>query len=105
MGIVKHDPVDRSEFAALLSGTNAVDATTATKGVVKQAVAVADITESVITDAPAGGTGTADGGWDTAENRDIAIAAINAAIDSIQALELKVNDLLVKLRTAGVLDT
>ncbi|HET8689291.1 MAG TPA: hypothetical protein VFM18_21985 [Methanosarcina sp.] len=103
MGIVKHDPVDRSEFAALLTGTTAVDATTSTKGVVKKAAAVADLTPSVITDAPVGGTGATEGAYDTAAHRDTAIAAINTAIDSVQAVELKVNDLLAKLRTAGVL--
>jgi len=105
MGIVTHDPVDRNAFASMLTGTTAIDATTLLKGVVLKAAAVADITPSVITDAPAGGTGATDGAYDTAGNRNTAIAAINAAIDSIQALELKVNDLMAKLRTAGVLTT
>ena len=38
-----------------------------------------------ITDAPAGGTGAAAGAWDTANNRDIAIATINAIIVALEA--------------------
>lgn len=35
---------------------------------------------------PAGGTGAAAGGWDTAGNRDLAIASINAAKADILAI-------------------
>ena len=38
--------------------------------------------------APAGGTGTVAGGWDTAANRDTAIAAINANAASINNIQL-----------------
>lgn len=41
--------------------------------------------------APAGGTGAAAGGWDTAANRDLAIAAIN---DNFASINKKLNDLL-----------
>jgi hypothetical protein len=37
--------------------------------------------------APAGGTGTAAGGWDTAGNRDAAIATINNLKTRVDAME------------------
>jgi len=66
---------------------------------------------------PAGGTGTAAGGWDTAVNRDLAIARFaalladvaairtsnNALVTDVAAIRTKLNNLLAKLRTAGVL--
>ena len=41
-----------------------------------------------IDDAPAGGTGVAAGGWDTAAHRDAAIATINAILDVLEAYGL-----------------
>ncbi len=38
-----------------------------------------------IADAPAGGTGAAEGAWDTAGHRDTAIASINAILDVLEA--------------------
>ena len=38
-----------------------------------------------IADAPAGGTGAAEGGWDTAAHRDDAIATINAIAAALEA--------------------
>jgi hypothetical protein len=35
---------------------------------------------------PAGGTGAAAGGWDTAVNRDLAIVAINLALVQLRSL-------------------
>ncbi len=67
-------------------------ATTGGRGAVKQAVANVDVAGAV----PAGGTGTAAGGWDTAANRDIAIA-------TIIELKTRINALQAALRTAGVL--
>jgi hypothetical protein len=59
---------------------------------------------------PAGGTGAAAGGWDTSGNRDTAIATIgelktklNAAIVDLASERTKLNDLLAKLRTAGII--
>jgi hypothetical protein len=46
--------------------------------------------------APAGGTGTADGGWDTSTNRDLAIATINN-------LKTRVDQLETKLQALGLL--
>ena len=39
-----------------------------------------------VADAPAGGTGAAAGGWDTAANRDAAIASINAVLSRLETL-------------------
>mgnify|MGYP001576063841 CR=1 FL=1 len=39
-----------------------------------------------VADAPAGGTGVAAGGWDTAANRDAAIASINAILVRLETL-------------------
>lgn len=103
MGVVSHDPVDRAELIKAVGIVTPSAATAGELGSVFKAAAVADLAAAAITDAPAGGTGTAAGGWDTAVNRDAAIATINACIDSIGLLEVKVNDLLAKLRTAGVL--
>jgi len=68
-----------------------------------QAAAVADAGAITATDAPAGGTGSAAGGWDTSAHRDAAIAAINALVTDVTALRTKVNALLAALRTAGLL--
>ena len=38
-----------------------------------------------VADAPAGGTGVAAGGWDTAAHRDVAIASINAILTALEA--------------------
>ncbi|MCA9368278.1 hypothetical protein KC887_08570, partial [Candidatus Kaiserbacteria bacterium] len=43
--------------------------------------------------APAGGTGTAAGGWDTAVNRDLAIATINNLKTRVDQLETKLQSL------------
>jgi len=47
---------------------------------------------AAITDAPAGGTGAAAGGWDTAEHRNEAIAAINAIIAALEAHGIVLTD-------------
>lgn len=52
--------------------------------------------------APAGGTGTAAGGWDTAGNRDLAIASINAAKTDIEELKKVVNALIDDLQALGL---
>jgi hypothetical protein len=69
--------------------------------------------------APAGGSGATAGAYDSAVNRDAAIVTINdlrtvvtelkldysAMLVDVTALRAKVNDLLAKLRTAGVVTT
>ncbi len=51
---------------------------------------------ATVSAAPVGGTGTADGGWDTSTNRDLAIATINN-------LKTRVDQLETKLQTLGLL--
>lgn len=41
-----------------------------------------------IADAPAGGTGAAAGGWDTAANRNIAITSLNKVIAVLRSIGL-----------------
>lgn len=53
--------------------------------------------------APAGGVGTAAGGWDTAANRDAAIATINGLRTAVSNLKTELNDLLAKMRASGIL--
>jgi hypothetical protein len=51
---------------------------------------------ATVSAAPAGGAGTADGGWDTSTNRDLAIATINN-------LKTRVDQLETKLQALGLL--
>lgn len=55
--------------------------------------------------APAGGTGAAAGGWDTALNRDAAIATINGLRDLTSELKTQVNALLAELRNRKIIGT
>ena len=55
--------------------------------------------------APAGGTGTAAGGWSTAANRDLAIASINAARTDIINIKQLITFLVSALKGNGVLPT
>lgn len=52
--------------------------------------------------APAGGVGTAAGGYDTAANRDLAITSINAAKTDIEDLKKVVNALIDDLQALGL---
>jgi hypothetical protein len=63
-------------------------------GVTDQGATVAAVAGSI----PAGGTGTAAGGWDTAGNRD-------TAITTMTEIKTQLNALLVQLRATGVIDT
>ena len=53
--------------------------------------------------APAGGTGTAAGGWSTAANRDLAIASINAARTDILNIKQVMTHLMTSLKNMGIL--
>lgn len=55
--------------------------------------------------APAGGTGTAAGGWSTAANRDNAIASINAARTDIINIKQVLTFLIAALKGNGVIAT
>lgn len=94
--------IDTTKLASVAGSGTAATATTAVAGTVKQAVADADSAVTIPAAAPAGGTGTAAGGWDTAVNRDAAIATINGLRTAVTDLQTNYNDLLAKLRTAGV---
>lgn len=71
----------------------------------EQAAAIANIAAATASAFPAGGTGAAAGAWDTAANRDLAIAAFAAALVDIADIRTQMNDLLAKLRTHGVIAT
>ena len=47
--------------------------------------------------APAGGTGMAAGGWDTAGNRDIAITTINDSRTRIEESKIQIDNLKARL--------
>lgn len=68
-----------------------------------QAAAIAAIVASDSTAAPAGGTGAAQGAWETLENRDLAIITINANRTSIIELHSKMDLLLAACRNAGII--
>ena len=80
------------------------------------ALTATGIAAAVPSAAPAGGTGATEGAYDTAVNRDAAITTINglrthstdldldyeALLVDVTAIRSKLNDLLAKLRTAGI---
>lgn len=74
-------------------------------GFVAQPAATADVAAITSLAAPAGGTGAAAGGWDTAGNRDLAITTINAIRTDLAAVRTQLNALLATLRTAGGIAT
>jgi len=53
--------------------------------------------------APAGGTGATAGAYDTAANRDLAIASINAARTDIAALIVTVDALISRVEAHGLI--
>lgn len=54
---------------------------------------IRDITDPAATVAPAGGTGIAVGGYDSAANRDLMIVAQNEAKDIANSVRTKLNSL------------
>lgn len=70
-----------------------------------QTYATASHTHAAVTQlaAPAGGTGTAAGGWDTAANRNLAIASINAARTDIANVKQVLNALIDDLQALGLI--
>ena len=79
-------------------------------GAIAAEVAEVDLPGATLADAaaltavafPAGGTGTAAGGWDTAGNRDLAIARFAALLADVTALRTTVNTLIARARAAGI---
>lgn len=78
-------------------------ATSTVLGGVLEASGITDSTATVANAAPAGGTGAAAGGWDTAVNRDTAITTINDTRTLALELQTKVNALISSLETSGVI--
>lgn len=96
---------------SISTGEIADDAVTAPKiagaptaGTYVQTFATADKTHAVDGSAamPAGGTGTAAGGWDTAANRDQAIAEFAALRTTVADLKQLVNSVIDDLQTLGL---
>lgn len=67
--------------------------------------AVASSAATVPAAAPAGGAGAAAGGWDTAGNRDAAIATINGTRTLASELQTQLNALLAELRNRKIIGT
>lgn len=97
------DPDKLKTVAPTGTAANVPTATTTVAGTVLKAAARTDHATAIPAAAPAGGTGAAAGGWDTAVNRDAAIATINGLRTAVTDLQTQYNDLLAKLRSAGVL--
>lgn len=74
-------------------------------GVTAQGATVADAAAATAVAFPAGGTGAAAGGWDTAANRDLAINRFAALLVDVADLRTQVNALLAELRTAGIIQS
>lgn len=70
-----------------------------------QGATVANSATAVPAAAPAGGTGAAAGGWDTAANRDAAITTINGLRTVVIELQTQLNSALAQLRAHGLIAT
>ena len=73
------------------------------KAIWSTGAAVSSSVAAVPSAAPAGGVGAAAGGWDTAGNRDLAIATINGNRTLIIELQAQLNALLVELRNRKII--
>lgn len=73
------------------------------RGGVFTQIGIVDSTATIPNAAPAGGTGTAAGGWDTAGNRDAAITTINETRTLALELQTRVNTILSSLESAGIM--
>lgn len=73
------------------------------KAIWSTGAAVSSSVAAVPSAAPAGGVGAAAGGWDTAGNRDLAIATINGSRTLIIELQAQLNALLVELRNRKII--
>lgn len=74
-------------------------------GLTQQGAAVADAAAATAVAFPPGGTGAAAGGWDTAGNRDLAIARFTALLADVADLRTKFNALAARCRAAGIIET
>lgn len=73
------------------------------KAILTTGAAVANSAAALPAAAPAGGTGAAAGGWDTAVNRDAAIATINGLRTLTSELQTQLNALLAELRNRKII--
>lgn len=99
-----------------VAGVQVVKAQEAVVAAVSAATAT-QIAAAVPAAAPAGGTGAAAGGWDTANNRDLAITTINdlrthaiemdldyeALLVDVADIRTKVNSILTKIKAHGLI--
>ena len=64
-------------------------------------IATADAAAATASNPPAGGTGIAAGGYDTAANRDLMITSITNLITDVADIRTQFNALLTELQTEG----
>ena len=68
------------------------------KHILSAGAAAAVVADTVTAVAPAGGTGAAAGGWDTAANRNIAITTINETKALAEANKVAINLILNSMK-------
>ncbi len=73
------------------------------KTILTTGATVSDAAAATAVAFPAGGTGAAAGGWDTAGNRDLAITRFAALLADVAGLRAQMNALLAELRTRKII--
>jgi len=71
----------------------------------EQGAAITNAAAATSLTPPAGGTGAAAGGYDTAANRDLMITSLSNLIVDVADIRTQFNDLLVELRAEGTIET
>jgi hypothetical protein len=96
--------ITASEIAQLASTEFVLPAPSAEeRGGVFTGPGITPSASTVASAAPAGGTGTAAGGWDTPINRDAAIATLNQTRTLALELQTKFNALVSSLEGNGII--
>lgn len=96
--------ISLAEVAAVVDDTIVLAAPTASvRGGVLLGSGITASASTVANAAPAGGTGTAEGGWDTAGNRDTAITTVNQTRTLALELQTKLNALISSLVSNGTI--
>jgi len=96
--------VSLAQVAAVVDDTIVLSApTVSVRGGVLLGSGITASASTIANPAPAGGTGTAAGGWDTAGNRDTAITTINDTRTLALELQTKVNALISSLVASGTI--
>ena|SRR5687768_11120937 len=99
-----YQPVTTQDVADLANSSLDLPAPqVATRGGVLLGDGVTASASTIANPAPAGGTGTAAGGWDTAGNRDTAITTINNTRTLALELQTKLNALISSLTDNGTI--